>query len=84
MPSSSAPAETSVPIGTLIMAEIVRQRLTMDAVAREAHMPASQLSKIVTGQVDPKWTTLQRIAGALNISPAELFGQEVQEATPTT
>lgn len=75
---SNSPSRTPVPIGTRIMAAIVTSGHTMHEVATLAGMPPATLSNIVQGHSDPKWSSVERIAGALGISTGALLNEEVQ------
>jgi transcriptional regulator with XRE-family HTH domain len=49
------------------------KQLTMEALANLAEIELSQIYRIETGKINPKLTTLMKIANALGISPRELF-----------
>lgn len=83
MQSTSAPASRPIPLGMRLLTAIVRRDLTLAEVARAADaMPASQLSRIITGETDPRWSTLQRICHAAGIPPAELFDEDSEVEPP--
>ena len=48
---------------------------TQEALALNAGMTVAALSRIERGQADPRWTTVRRITGGLEISLAELVGE---------
>jgi transcriptional regulator with XRE-family HTH domain len=47
--------------------------ITQEAVAFNANVTVSALSRIERGQSNPTWTTLVKIADALDITPVELI-----------
>ncbi|WP_199117178.1 helix-turn-helix domain-containing protein [Pedobacter sp. ASV28] len=49
------------------------KQLTMEALANLAEIELSQIYRIETGKINPKLTTLIKIANALGISPREFF-----------
>ncbi|HEV3071210.1 MAG TPA: helix-turn-helix transcriptional regulator [Solirubrobacteraceae bacterium] len=51
----------------------VERGLTQEALAFSANVTVSALARIERGRSNPTWTTLVRIANALNITPAELI-----------
>ncbi len=48
------------------------RRVTQEQLASEAEITSSALSRIERGLNNPRWTTLKRIAGALEVSLVEL------------
>ena len=61
---------------------------TVELFAHEHGIPKSTLSELLTGKNDPRLTTVLRICGALEISPADLFRDSeidswVRETAPT-
>jgi len=70
--SQNPATSRSVPIGTRLLLAIVRRGLSVTDAATHAGMPTSQLSRILTGQTDPKWSTVERICGSLLIPMEEL------------
>ncbi|HEY7960634.1 MAG TPA: helix-turn-helix transcriptional regulator [Solirubrobacteraceae bacterium] len=46
--------------------------ITQEALAFRAHVTVSALSRIERGLSNPVWTTLVRLADALDVTPAEL------------
>jgi DNA-binding phage protein len=61
------------PIGTCLMSAIVTRRRTLSDVATVAGMQTAQLSRVLTGQVDPRWSTIARLCKALEMAPEDLF-----------
>lgn len=60
-----------------ILADVLRRLrsergLSIEAVAREAHISYTTLAKIEHAQTGPAWLTVRAIAQALDISMAEL------------
>jgi transcriptional regulator with XRE-family HTH domain len=51
----------------------LERRLTLQAVARLAHVSQSLISQVERGLASPSISTLRRIAGALDVPIAELF-----------
>ncbi len=45
----------------------------MQQLAHQAEIELSQVSRIETGKINPKLTTILNIARALEVSPADLF-----------
>ncbi|MFI5009562.1 MAG: helix-turn-helix domain-containing protein [Solirubrobacterales bacterium] len=58
--------------------------LTQEGLAFKAHVTISALSRIERGLSNPVWTTLVRLAEALDISPAVLIAmaEEVRKQPP--
>ena len=48
------------------------QDLTQEDVAYDAGLTTSTLSRVETGDNNPSWTTVERIAGALGVSLVQL------------
>lgn len=51
----------------------LEREVTQEALAFNAEVTIATLSRIERGVSDPAWPTLQKIANALNITPAELI-----------
>lgn len=51
----------------------MEKKLSMETVANLAEIELSQIYRIETGKINPKLTTILKIAKALDISPKELF-----------
>jgi transcriptional regulator with XRE-family HTH domain len=58
--------------------------MTQEALAFNAHVTVSALSRIERGLSNPVWTTLVRIADALDLTPAELIAaaESIAEQPP--
>jgi transcriptional regulator with XRE-family HTH domain len=46
--------------------------MSQEAVARDARLSVASYARIERGQVNPTWTTVRRIAGALGIKVSDL------------
>ena len=51
----------------------MEKKLSMETLANMAEIELSQIFRIETGKINPKLTTVLKIAKALDISPRELF-----------
>lgn len=49
------------------------RKLTMEELANQADIELSQIYRIETGKINPKLTTILRVAKALEVNPKELF-----------
>jgi transcriptional regulator with XRE-family HTH domain len=59
----------AVKIGQKLRAERTRRFLTQDALAAKAGISQKQLSKIERDDVEPRFSTVLRLADALGIEP---------------
>ncbi|HVF01552.1 MAG TPA: helix-turn-helix transcriptional regulator [Rubrobacteraceae bacterium] len=66
----------AVKIGQSVRAERVRRFWTQERLAKEAGISQKALSKIETNEVDPRFSTILRIAEALDVDANELVNQE--------
>lgn len=57
--------------------------LTQEALARNANLSLSALCKMELRNVDPSWSTVQRLARALGVSIAEFDTQETPSPETT-
>jgi transcriptional regulator with XRE-family HTH domain len=57
--------------------------LTQEGLAFRAHVTISALSRIERGLSNPVWTTLARLADALEIPPAQLIATAEEVAEPS-
>lgn len=65
-----------------VLRRLRRERgLTQEMLAFKAHVTISALSRIERGLSNPVWTTVVRLADALEIPPAELIAtaEEIRE-----
>lgn len=49
------------------------KNITMQQLANQAEIELSQIYRIESGKINPKLTTLLKIAKGLNVPPADLF-----------
>jgi transcriptional regulator with XRE-family HTH domain len=67
-------------LGEAIKRQIILKGFpTMEVFAHENDIPKGTLSKILRGKVDPKLTTLFRIAKGLDMTVTDLFKSEPAE-----
>ena len=66
------PAEPDPELGAVIQRVRGRKGITRARLARQAEVDESELVAIEAGVADTVWTTVDRIASALNTSSAEL------------
>ena len=59
----------AVKIGQRLKAERTKRFLTQDALAGKADLSQKQLSKIERDEVEPRFSTVLRLADALGIEP---------------
>jgi transcriptional regulator with XRE-family HTH domain len=59
-----------------------RRHATLRAVAERAGLSESFLSQVERGVASPSVASLQRIAGALNVTVADLFEPDTERSTP--
>lgn len=59
--------------GQLVAAHRRRQGLTQEGLAEAADLSPEMVAKIETGKSGARFPVIERIAGALDIDPAELF-----------
>ena len=65
-----------VKIGQSVRAERIKRFWTQERLAKEAGISQKALSKIETNEVDPRFSTILRIAEALDVDANELVNQE--------
>ncbi len=56
-------------IGLTLQQARVARRMTQAELGKLVDLPQSHISKIENGETDLQWTTLERIANALGLSP---------------
>ncbi len=66
----------AVKIGQGVRAERVKRFWTQERLAKKAGISQKALSKIETNEVEPRFSTILRIAEALGVDPNELVNQE--------
>jgi transcriptional regulator with XRE-family HTH domain len=59
-------------LGSAIKRLRKQQGLTQEALAHEAGITTGTLSRTESGETSPSWRTVQHIAKALGVSPADL------------
>ena len=63
---------TVVTFGERVREERRRQLMTQDVLAATAGISQKQLSKIENDEVDPRFSTIRKIAQALDVEPSDL------------
>ncbi|MFT4189131.1 MAG: XRE family transcriptional regulator [Aeromicrobium sp.] len=76
--STSPDAETPLNPGRLLLAR-KRQGLTITALASEANISTTSLSKYENGRSEPSQETISRLAEALAVNPSFLRGTDLDE-----
>jgi transcriptional regulator with XRE-family HTH domain len=69
------PTIDAVKIGRRLRAERTRRFLTQDQLAAKAGISQKQLSRIENDEVEPRFSTILSLAGALKVEP-EIFLEE--------
>jgi transcriptional regulator with XRE-family HTH domain len=75
-------ASAAETIGARVLAERQARGLTLEALAARAGVTRGFLSKIERGQSQPAMGTVFRLAEALGLAPAALFGATAPAVTP--
>ncbi len=65
-----------VKIGTQLRAARQRALLTQEELAARAKVQPLTISRIETDKVEPRYSTIRKIAKALGVDPAELLPEE--------
>lgn len=65
-----------VKIGQRVKAERIKRFWTQERLASEATLSQKALSKIENNEVDPRFSTILKIAEALGIEPSELVDEQ--------
>ena len=63
---------TVVTFGERVREERRRRLMTQDMLAATAAISQKQLSKIENNEVDPRFSTIRKIAQALDVEPSDL------------
>ncbi len=63
--------------GRLVAAHRKRKRITQEALATAAELSPDMIGKIEAGQTGARFPSIERIAAALDVDPAELFTTEL-------
>jgi transcriptional regulator with XRE-family HTH domain len=67
---------TAVKIGRTIREQRVRRFMTQEELARTAGISLRQLVRIEKNEVEPRFSTIRKLAKALSVEPSELVDQE--------
>jgi transcriptional regulator with XRE-family HTH domain len=67
---------TDVKIGRTIREQRVRRFMTQEELARTAGISLRQLVRIEKNEVEPRFSTIRKLAKALGVEPSELVDQE--------
>ncbi len=70
------PTIDAVKIGRKLKAERTRRFLTQEVLAEKAVISQKQLSKIENDEVEPRFSTILRLADALGIEPERFLDKE--------
>ncbi len=65
-----------VKIGTQLRAARQRALLTQEELAARARVQPLTISRIETDKVEPRYSTIRKLARALGVDPAELLPKE--------
>ena len=65
-----------VKIGRRVRAERTKRFMTQEQLARASGISQKALSKIETNEVEPRFSTILKLAKALGIDPSEFIEQE--------
>jgi transcriptional regulator with XRE-family HTH domain len=64
-----------VKIGTELRAARERALLTQEELATRANLQPLTISRIETDKVEPRYSTIRKLAKALDVDPTELVGE---------
>jgi transcriptional regulator with XRE-family HTH domain len=67
--------------GRLVAAHRRRAGLTQEALAAAAELSADMIGRIEAGQTGARFPSIERLAAALRVDPAELFTTELTTGT---
>jgi len=67
---------TAVKIGGSVREQRVRRFMTQEELARTAEISLRQLVRIEKNEVEPRFSTIRKLAGALGVEPSELLDPE--------
>ena len=65
-----------VKIGTQLRAARERALLTQEELAARAQVQPLTISRIETNKVEPRYSTIRKVAKALSVDPSELLPKE--------
>ena len=74
--SSKMSILTTVKIGSNIREQRVKRFMTQEQLARTAGISLRQMVRIEKNEVEPRFSTIRKLAGALGAEPAELLDRE--------
>jgi transcriptional regulator with XRE-family HTH domain len=74
----SAPAQIDVALAVTLRSLRIERGETQEDLAHNANLTVAALARIERGQANPTWTTVTRIAAALDIDLVQL-GEAVEE-----
>ncbi len=66
----------AVKIGRKVRAERTKRFMTQEVLAHAAGISQKQLSKIENNEVDPRFSTILKLAEVLEVEPSELVEKE--------
>jgi transcriptional regulator with XRE-family HTH domain len=67
---------TAVKIGHNVRGQRVRRFMTQEQLAKDAGISLRQLVRIERNQVEPRFSTIIKLAEALGVEPSELVDRE--------
>jgi transcriptional regulator with XRE-family HTH domain len=67
---------TTVKIGRSVRDRRVQRLMTQEELARAAGISLRQLVRIERNAVEPRFSTIRKLAGALGVEPSELLDSE--------
>ena len=67
---------TAVKIGGRLREQRVQRFMTQEELARAAGISLRQLVRIERNEVEPRFSTMRKIAGALGVEPSQLLDPE--------
>jgi transcriptional regulator with XRE-family HTH domain len=67
---------TAVKIGHSVRGQRVRRFMTQEQLAKDAGISPRQLVRIERNQVEPRFSTIIKLAEALGVEPSELVDRE--------
>jgi transcriptional regulator with XRE-family HTH domain len=76
----SSPAAPDVALAQALLRLRQERGQTQEDLAHAAHLTVTAFARIERGQANPTWTTVRRIADALNVTLSEL-GRAVDDQT---
>ena len=71
-------SDLRIRFGRLVAAHRSRVGLTQDALAEKAQLSVEMIGRIESGRTGARFPTIQRLADALGIDPAQLFSSKLE------